>query len=136
MYDYVNPALNTRGQSAMVWYDRYPAPGGNGTPSGYLAHEERTEFRGHESVVTRVFNGATTNAPLLQRTQTWFYQGKQLPSGCTPSLVAVGSLQAVDTSSAATCFQDMLRNESWKGRAYQEETQDVNGVALQRVECQ
>lgn len=132
-YSYTSPALNTRGQAATVWYAQHTPPGQTGDSRIYLARPEKSEFRGHESVIVQVYDGATTAAPLLQRRQSWFYQGKQFPSGCTPQLLTgSGGYQYVNTSDP--CYQTMVRHEAWKGRAFKEELQSSSGAALQRTE--
>lgn len=141
-YEYIHPTLNTREQSAMVWYARYPATsnggnpeeftGANGSNEGWLVHREETQFRGHGSVIQRVYNGAEANAPLLQRSQTWFYQGQPLGQTCAVPLLTGNSGQYVDMGS--DCFKTLLRHEAWKGRAYKEEQQDAAGIVRRRVE--
>ena len=135
-YVYTNPALNTRDYSAVVWYAMRTPPGTSGDSAIYLASSEKSEFRGHDNVITRVYDGATTSATLLRRTQTWFYQGRQLPGGCIPSLIdgTNGAIDYLDTSTTATCYQDMVRNEAWRGRAYKEEVHNASGAAMQRTE--
>ncbi len=115
-----NATVNDDAHAATVQYARY-APAGLGDSTAYLTHAVRREFRGHATVTERVYNGATTGAPLLREVQRWFYQGNSGTSGdptqtCTIPLVS----GAVDTSSA--CFQWMQRVEGWRGRAYKEET--------------
>jgi RHS repeat-associated protein len=54
-----------------------------------------------------------------------------LSSGCSPQLVSPNGYQQVNT--ADTCFQDMVKAEAWKGRAYKREVQNSSGQALQRT---
>ncbi|NJN16642.1 MAG: hypothetical protein HC822_10395 [Oscillochloris sp.] len=122
------PALNTESYAATVRYAHYPPPHG-GDSRAYLARPEKSEFRGFETVITRVYDGSTTSAALLQQQQEWFYQGRQVPSACTPALI---SGIYVDVNSS--CFQNMVKSEAWKGRAYKSELQTSGGTALQRSE--
>ena len=132
-YTYAGPAVNTRDYAATGWYAQYTPPGYFGDSTAALAVAPKQEFRGHRTVIVQTYNGATTSAPLLQRTQSWFYQGQQVPSPCTPPLLpgSGGNHDYLDTASA--CFQNMVHSEAWRGRAYQEDVQESSGAALQRT---
>ncbi|NJM07533.1 hypothetical protein HC891_17125 [Candidatus Gracilibacteria bacterium] len=135
-YSYGLPALNTAGHSAAWWYASY-IPGMHRNMSAYLAHPLKSQFRGHEHVITQVYDGRTTSDPLLSRRQTWFYQGKYLPSACTPKkdykLVPEANEYQEELDVDDPCYKTMVQHEAWKGRVYKEEVQNASGTALSRV---
>lgn len=132
-YDYGaagNATVNDDAHAATVLYARY-APGGLGDSTDYLTHAVRREFRGHATVIERVYDGGTTAAPLLRTNQRWFYQGNSSAAGdpaatCAPPLVS----GVVDTTSA--CFQWMKKYEGLRGRAYREDV-GTSATALVRT---
>jgi RHS repeat-associated protein len=123
-YSYDKPAVNHYNYAATVIYARYPTSG-NGDSRTYLARQENREFRGHQQVIARHYDGATT-AALLNETRHWFYQGD---AGCLPTIVSTM------VSETDACFVQMVANESWKGQEFQTEVWQAGGTTnpLQRT---
>ncbi|MCG8347794.1 MAG: hypothetical protein MI924_08455, partial [Chloroflexales bacterium] len=134
-YRYVNPALNDALHAATVVYAIDP-PGPLGESRFTLARPEYSEFRGHQTVTERVYDGADTRAPLLHEQQSWFYQGDAaVCTGQLPPKVAANQPGYPGYDTASACFQAMQRHESWKGRRYQTEVRGPGGgTLLQRTQ--
>jgi hypothetical protein len=126
-YSYDKPAVNDYTHAASVIYAQYP-PSGNGDSRTYLARPEKREFRGHQQVIARHYDGATTAAALLNDTRHWFYQGFGGLTGCLPTITN-GLLNESDA-----CYQVMRPSESWKGQEFQTEVWQAGGTnPLQRT---
>lgn len=128
-YTYTNPRVNDYSRSATLVYAQYP-PSGNGDSRSLLIHSEKSEFRGHEQVTVRTYNGDTTSATQLKDERHWFYTGD---ASCTPQLTTLpnGKQAVVETD---TCFQNMVNHESFKGKEYQTEIWNPGGSApLKRI---
>ncbi|HEU4323529.1 MAG TPA: RHS repeat-associated core domain-containing protein [Roseiflexaceae bacterium] len=128
-YTYTSPRLNDYNHAATVVYAQYP-PSGNGDSRSLLISGEKSEFRGHEQVTVKAYDGDTTGAALLKDERHWFYTGH---AGCTPLLttLANGKQAVVETD---TCFQNMVKNESFKGKEYQSEVWNAGaGAPLKRI---
>jgi YD repeat-containing protein len=116
-------ALNDLAHAATVVYARHWS--GFADDRIYLARREKYEFRGHARVREETYAGAVVDATkLLRRVEHWFYQGD---AGCTPLVVE----KLVETDS---CYQEMVRRESWKGREYRTAIFAPDGALLQRTE--
>lgn len=124
-YEYQGAALNNSTNAASIVYAMYP-PSGNGDSRAFLARQEKREFRGHAWVVERKYNGATTGAPVLSMQYQWFYQGLVTDNNKPNCSIQHSNDLLVED----TCFQQMVEHESWKGRAYQEETRAPDGITV------
>jgi len=135
-------ALNDENHAATVVYAHYP-PSSNGDSRQYLAHQEKREFRGHWYVVERHYDGTTADSTkLLQDIRHWFYQGNggSANAVCAPARHLIGpgkyALDATEldpVNNPNSCFQQMFRNEAFKGREYRTEVNASSGKTLEQT---
>lgn len=125
-YDYTGAALNSIDYAATVWWATHP-PSGNGNSEAHLARRANSEFRGHATVSTRVYNSDWEDPnQLLRVTVAAFHQGD---AGCQVPLIN----NQIDPTS--WCFQEMARQEAWKGKLRSSEVRaSVGGAVLQRTD--
>ncbi len=136
-YSYTNPEVNRLEYAATVAYAKNP-PGGYDNSLAYLASAEKHEFRGHRIVEEKVYKGLTvSDNDRLQWTKTYFYQGDYLVSGvpCTPPVSDNSGTANDDVDTSSTCYQEMVKHESWKGKEYKiERLSNTGGSILERTE--